>query len=226
MLATGQALERYAEGRAERELSALLARRPGRPPLRATASSRPPPVEVVAPGDLLLVKPGEVVPVDGLVVAATGRPRRVGPHRRVAAGRPADAGEQVASGVGQRRRRRSTCGRSRRPTPAPTPGIVRLVREAQASKAPFVRLADRYAVLFLPVTPGDRRAGLARLGRPGPRPRGPRRRDPLPAPPRRPDRDRRRDLARGPARHHRQGRRRARGARPARGSSCSTRPGR
>ena len=44
-------------------------------------------------------------------------------------------------------------------------GIVRLVREAQASKAPFVRLADRYAACFLPLTLALSRARLAAHGR-------------------------------------------------------------
>ena len=117
------------------------------------------PISAVAKGDLLLVKPGEVVPVDGTVHAGvvvldesalTGESMPV-EHRR---------GEAVRSGalnVGSPfdLRAVSTAEAS---TYA---GIVRLVREAQAGKAPFVRLADRYAMWFLPLTLAV--AGLAWL---------------------------------------------------------------
>jgi len=150
MLAGGEALERYAGGRARRELAALLARAPqvvhryedGALVARSIAS--------VGPGDLLLVKPGEVVPVDGKVIsdiavldesALTGESM---PVERL-------AGEAVRSGALNAGppfdlRAVTTADQS---TYA---GIVRLVREAQASKAPFVRLADRYALWFLPIT--------------------------------------------------------------------------
>ena len=102
------------------------------------------------PGDLLLVGSGEVVPVDGLVErgvavldesALTGEPLPVE--------RP--AGDRVCSGVvnaGSPFDLRATTSAA----DSAYAGIVRLVREAQASSAPFVRLANRYAAVFLPVT--------------------------------------------------------------------------
>jgi heavy metal translocating P-type ATPase len=150
MLATGQWLERYAAGRAERELSALVSRAP-----RAVHRYEPGglvtrPIEEVATGDRLLVKPGEVVPVDGVVVgepavldesAITGESRLV----------TRESSEQVASGTVNAGapfdiQAISTAEAS---TYA---GIIRLVKEAQRTKAPFVRLADRYAILFVPLT--------------------------------------------------------------------------
>ena len=74
----------------------------------------------VEPGDLLAIRPGEVVPVDGMVGGRPGGARRVGAHRRVA---PGDArGRRARSPRGRSTRgRRSTCAR-RRPRPtAPTP---------------------------------------------------------------------------------------------------------
>ena len=67
MLATGDALERYAEGRANRELSALLGRAPQEVSRYRGGAVEVTPIAAVEPGDRLLVRPGEVVPVDGVV---------------------------------------------------------------------------------------------------------------------------------------------------------------
>ncbi|MFI7574726.1 heavy metal translocating P-type ATPase [Micromonospora sp. NPDC049497] len=150
MLATGRALEAYAQQRATRDLRALLAHAP------RTARRRGPdggievvPLDEVGVGDRLVVGPGDVVPVDGRVdepvtldeSVVTGESRLV---RRA-------AGEQVASGVVN-----AGAGfgmRATRDAAASTyAGIVRLAEEATARKAPMVRLADRYAAAFVPFT--------------------------------------------------------------------------
>jgi heavy metal translocating P-type ATPase len=150
MLSGGQALERYASSRARRELSALLSRAPRVVHRYENGQLTEPDITDVRRGDLLLVKPGEIVPVDGVIArdsatldesAITGEARPVEMH----------AGDHVHSGavnVGPPfdMHTLTTADES---TYA---GIVRLVREAQASKARFVRLADRYALWFLPFT--------------------------------------------------------------------------
>lgn len=150
MLASGRSLEDFADSRAHRELSSLLARAPRNAHRYRDGDLESIPVERVASGDDLLVKQGEVVPVDGLLAssscvldesALTGESR---PVERV-------QGEQIRSGavnagVAFDLRATATAGES---TYA---GIVRLVEEAQKEKAPFVRLADRYALVFIPVT--------------------------------------------------------------------------
>jgi heavy metal translocating P-type ATPase len=150
MVASGRALEDYANGRAGRELRALLERAPRVVHRYEDGALTAPLLEEVRPSDLLLVKPGEVVPIDGAVVgnralldeaALTGEAGAV----------ERQAGEQVWSGtvnVGPSFDMRAT-------TTAETStyaGIVRLVRQAQESKAPFVRLADRYGLAFVPFT--------------------------------------------------------------------------
>src|SRR5450759_5548134 len=70
MLATGEALERYAEGRAHRELTALLSRAPRDVHRYEDGELVTRPIDAVVIGDRLMVKPGEVVPVDGLVEGA------------------------------------------------------------------------------------------------------------------------------------------------------------
>jgi heavy metal translocating P-type ATPase len=150
MLAGGQALEGFADGRARRELAALVSRAPRVVHRYEDGTLTSPPLEEVRPGDLLLVKPGEVVPVDGVVEGETAvldesalsgesRPVNRGDGERVRSG--------VVNGAGAFRLRATATAAA-----STYAGIVRLVEEAQASKAPLVRLADRYAVYFLPAT--------------------------------------------------------------------------
>jgi heavy metal translocating P-type ATPase len=150
MLASGWALEDYATVRAERELTALLERTPRvvhRYDGQTVVSVSP---DDVVPGDLLVVKPGEVVPVDGTVMndlAILDEASLTGEAEPVE--RP--AGDRVRSGVVNAGppfdlMAVTTAAQS---TYA---GIVRLVAEGQKTKAPFVRLADRYALVFIPAT--------------------------------------------------------------------------
>jgi len=149
MLSSGQALEAYADRRAHRELSALLERAPQQVHRYEDGKLHTRPIEEVKVGDLLFVKTGEVVPVDGVLngdavfdeSALTGESRPVERLR----------GDLVRSGAVNAGpafdlHATSTAADS---TYA---GIVRLVEEAEKQKAPFVRLADRYALAFIPVT--------------------------------------------------------------------------
>jgi len=164
MLSGGQALERYARSRARRELSALLARAPQVVHRYEDGILTSPNIGEVRKGDLLLVKPGEVVPVDGVVTSAMAV---LDESALTGESRPADRpeGDTVHSGVVNAgapfdMHAITTAEQS---TYA---GIVRLVREAQSSKAPFVRLADRYAMWFLPLTLGVAALAWAVSGNP------------------------------------------------------------
>ncbi len=147
MLTGGVALEDYANARAHREISALLARAP-RFAHRITVdgAAEEIPIDEVSVGDLVLVRPGEVVPVDGLLEgdavwfdesSITGESLPV-EHA---------AGTQVLSGSVAHQR----AARVRATLPAGESQyqqIIALVRSAAESKSPIVRLADRYAVPF------------------------------------------------------------------------------
>jgi heavy metal translocating P-type ATPase len=150
MLSGGNALEAAAARRARRELTALLERAPRIAHRRSPSGVEEVDVEAVVPGDLVLVRAGEVVPVDGIIAegqaildesALTGEPL---PVRRA-------AGAAVPSGTtnaGEAFDLRATHPASESAYAA----IVRLVRDAEAQRAPFVRMADRYAAFLLPVT--------------------------------------------------------------------------
>ena len=147
MLSGGAALEDYAEGRARRELSALLERSP-----RVAHRVDPDgtvvdlPVEEVETGQELLVKPGELVPVDGVLVSAAAT---LDESSLTGESLPVDRrrGDALLSGSvngAEAIRLRATAPASE----SQYQQIVELVRRAQESKAPFVRLADRVAVPF------------------------------------------------------------------------------
>ncbi|GGM32187.1 hypothetical protein GCM10012279_58870 [Micromonospora yangpuensis] len=150
MVATGRALEAYAQRRATRDLRALLEHAP-RTARRRTAAGGIEQVALdrVVVGDRLLVGPGDVVPVDGTAEQPATLDESVVTGESQLVSRA--AGQQVASGVvnagaGFGLRATSDAARS---TYA---GIVRLAEEATARKAPMVRLADRYAAVFVPFT--------------------------------------------------------------------------
>jgi heavy metal translocating P-type ATPase len=150
MLASGRALEAWAAGRARRDLRALLERAPRTAHRYRGRVLETVPLDAVAPCDLLLVAPGEPVPVDGTVAGAvavldesalTGEAR---PVERLAR-EPVRSGAVNAGGPFDVRATASAADST-------YAGIVRLVSQAEASQAPFVRLADRYAVWFLLVS--------------------------------------------------------------------------
>ena len=159
MYTTGQALERYAHGRAERELHALLSRSPGIAHRYEADGLVDRPAEALGSGDRLLIKSGEVVPVDGIVAtgpAALDESALTGESQIVIR----DLDDRVASGVvnaGAAFDLRATATADA----STYAGIVRLVRIAQTQKSPFVRIADRYAGIFLVISLGL--AGVAWL---------------------------------------------------------------
>jgi heavy metal translocating P-type ATPase len=149
MLAGGNALEERAGGRARRELTALVSRAPRRAARVNGKALEDVAVEDVEPGDLILVRSGEVVPADGVLEddgavidesALTGEALPV-IYRR---GQPVRSGT-VSTGAARIRV-------THRAAESAYAAVVRLAREAETQRAPFVRMADRYAALFLPLT--------------------------------------------------------------------------
>jgi heavy metal translocating P-type ATPase len=150
MYAGGNVLEDIALAHAERDLRLLIERAPRTARRQVGSSIQEIPIDEVIVGDVILVRAGEVIPVDGIIVdhgatiddsALSGEPIPV--FRQ--------AGERVRSGsinAGELFliRASSTAGES---TYA---GILRMVNAAQMAKSPFIRMADRYALLLLPTS--------------------------------------------------------------------------
>ena len=148
MVASGDALEQYAHRRAQRSLSRLLSLAPKVAHRFVDGMAETVPVGEVVQGEELLVKPGEVLPVDGVVLESAVLDQSVltGEARSV----ELDVGEAVSSGslnAGGAFRMRAGASAAE----SSYAGIVALVRSAGVGRAPFVRLADRYALFFVPV---------------------------------------------------------------------------
>jgi len=150
MFTGGAALEDAAANRARRELSELIERAPKVAQLRRGDAVEEVPIDHVKPGDVVLVRTGEVVPIDGTIASGeavldtrtlTGEPL----PETVRGGAVVLSGSANAGPPFDVRATKAAAESS-------YAALVRLVDRAQAQRAPFVRMADRYAAVFLPAT--------------------------------------------------------------------------
>ena len=150
MYGGGQYLESFAEKAARREMTALLSRVPRTAVRHRDGQLEEVVLELLRPGDRLLIRRGDVVPVDGTVAAGVGildQSALTGESMPV----KVPCGEAAMSGstnVGEAFDLTAT----RRAAESTYAGIVRLVEAAQRARAPMSRMADRYALVFLMVT--------------------------------------------------------------------------
>ena len=144
----GKLLEARAKARTSEAIESLIRLQPKTARVERDGQWVEMPVEALMPGDVFLVRPGESVPVDGEVIDGasnvneamlTGESMPVGKH----------AGDRIfaatANGQGALRCRATGVGEH-----TLLAGIIRLVGEAQGSKAPVQRLADRISAIFVP----------------------------------------------------------------------------
>lgn len=148
LIKLGKLLEVRARGRTGVAIRQLLDLRPPTACRIEGGREETVPVDEVAVGDTLLVRPGERVPVDGEIVDGGGsldESMLTGESLPVERG----VGETVSGGTvnasGAFRMRASAVG-----SDTALAHIVRLVREAQGSRAPIQRTADRVAEVFVP----------------------------------------------------------------------------
>jgi heavy metal translocating P-type ATPase len=146
MLTGGESLEDYAENRAKRELNSLLEKAPQNAHLIKSRKVIDVPVAKLTIGDKILVKPGELVPVDGVIIEGTAsfdESSLTGESLPVVK----ELKDTIVSGSvnldgAVTIRAIATAEDSQYQQ------IVKLVKSAAASQAPFVRLAERYSVPF------------------------------------------------------------------------------
>ena len=149
LIKLGKWLEVRARGETGDAIRRMMALRPRTATLLADGEEREVPLDQLRVGQVVLVRPGERIPVDGIVLRGrssvdestfTGESLPVDkkPGAKVVGGTLNHEGllEVGATGVG---------------ADTALAGIVRLVREAQGSKAPVQRLADRVAGVFVPI---------------------------------------------------------------------------
>jgi Cu+-exporting ATPase len=149
LILLGRLLEARARGQMSDAIRALMALRPRTARVQRDGEDRDLPIEEVVVGDVVLVRPGETLPVDGVVLAGessvneamlTGEPMPVTkkPGDRVVGGTLNTTGSFTfeARAVGK---------------DTALAQIVRLVEEAQGTRAPVQRLVDRVAGVFVPI---------------------------------------------------------------------------
>ncbi|HUD10602.1 MAG TPA: heavy metal translocating P-type ATPase [Candidatus Saccharimonadales bacterium] len=146
MLTGGEALEDYAENRAKTELNALLSKAPKQAHVVNKQQIIDVPISQVKVGDRLMIKPGELVPVDATIIegsASFDESSLTGESLPQAK----DVGDHILSGSinldGA-----ITVKALHVAADSQYEQIIKLVRAAAGSQAPFVRLADRYSVPF------------------------------------------------------------------------------
>jgi heavy metal translocating P-type ATPase len=149
MLGGGEILEEFISGRANRAIEELIDAFPKLTLMIRDGEEVEVPVSEIKPGDIVAVKPGGMIPIDGDVIngnatvnqsSVTGEPLPVEKQR----GDDVLSGSIVELGAVQIRTRvvgaESTYGR-----------IIAMVKEAEEHQAPIVRLADRFAGYYIPV---------------------------------------------------------------------------
>jgi heavy metal translocating P-type ATPase len=146
MLTGGEALEDYAESRAKSELDALLNNAPKMAHVVRKKLTIDIPISEVRVSDILIVKPGEVVPVDVIIIEGTANFDEASltgeslPQAKT-------VGDQVLSGS-LNMDGVITVKALHIAADSQYEQIIKLVRSATNSQAPFVRLADRYSIPF------------------------------------------------------------------------------
>jgi len=148
----GSLLEKFTSERARSAIHSLIKLNPAQATLLIDEEETPIPIKDVKRGDLALIRPGERIPVDGLIVRGEAT---VNQSSLTGESMPVDkkAGDQVYAGTViyngmlvvevERAGQESTLGR-----------LIQLVQDAENVKAPILRAADSYAKYFTPAIIG------------------------------------------------------------------------
>ena len=152
LITVGKMLEAYSKGRTTDALKGLMDLSPKTARLIRDGKEEEVPVGQVMPGDLFAVRTGDSIPVDGIVTEGSGS---VDESALTGESMPVlkEAGACVSAGtinqLGYLRCRAMKVG-----SDTTLSQVIRMVREASATKAPAARIADRVAGVFVPVVMG------------------------------------------------------------------------
>ena len=168
LVVLGRWLEARARGRTSEAIRRLVSLAPRTARVRRASGEVEIPTGEVEVGDLIRVRPGERIPVDGVVSRAPPRSTS-----RCSPARACRSTRRRATGVRWHRqphRQPSSSAATRSAPRRRSPGSSGSWRRRRARKAPIQRLADRVAAVFVPVVLGDRGADVRRLvaARPAP----------------------------------------------------------
>ncbi len=149
LVLTGNALESRARGKTSEALKKMLLLQPAQARVLRNGAEVDVPAGEVQGGEVVLVRPGERVPVDGIVIEG-----RSAVDESMLTGEPVpvqkEVGDKVIGGtlnrLGSLRYRATAVGAA-----GMLSQIVKLMREAQASRAPMQKLADRISAVFVPI---------------------------------------------------------------------------
>ena len=149
LILLGNAIEARARRRTSSALRALAGLQPRSARVLRNGQEVDLPIEAVLSGDIVLARPGERIAVDGTVEEGTGgvdESMLTGESLPVLKAPGSAVYGGTISGTGAFRYRATTLGEASRLS-----AIVRLLRAAQASRAPLQKLADRVSAVFVPV---------------------------------------------------------------------------
>ncbi len=148
----GRMLEARARGHTADAIRALLALQPKTARVRRAGGDVEVPIEDVVAGDMVVIRPGDRIPVDGVVTegrSAVDESMLTGESMPVEKATGANVFAATMNGVGAFLFRATKVGAE-----TALQRIVQLVEEAQGGKAPIARLADRISGIFVPVVVG------------------------------------------------------------------------
>ncbi len=152
LITVGKTLEAYSKGRTTDALKGLMDLAPETAVVVRDGQELTVPVEEVEKGDVFVVRPGENIPVDGIVLSGTGA---VNEAALTGESLPVDKapGSRVSSAT-LNQSGFLTCKATEVGEDTTLSKIIQMVSDASATKAPIAKIADRVAAVFVPTVMG------------------------------------------------------------------------
>ncbi|MBR4344403.1 MAG: heavy metal translocating P-type ATPase [Lachnospiraceae bacterium] len=148
LITIGKMLEAMSKGKTTNALKSLMKLAPQKAILLREDKEIEVPIEEVSPGDTFVVRPGENIPVDGIVISGSGA---VNESALTGESIPIDkaAGDKVSAAT-TNQSGFLTCQATRVGKDTTLAGIIKMVSDAAATKAPIARIADKVSGIFVP----------------------------------------------------------------------------